>query len=166
MKIYHLLALFFLIAVGPLQAQNSKLSDVLAKEYCKELTEIDTATRSNFEHILPVLDEKIIFCDSGFLPSIVDVVNERNISYKDFYAEVYNKFSSQCPAYQVLYGLDTTIQLKDPAFFTNSFCDCFNEQTGGTIANEDLTSVLKTCNEKLGDNRKYKRKLRKELKNK
>lgn len=142
------------------------LSDALAFKYCQELSKIDTATRSNFEHVLPKLDEQIIFNDDGFLPLIVKEVKESNTSFGDFYAQVYNKFSKQCPDYKVLHGMDTTIQLKDEDYFTSSFCNCFNEQTGGKIENGDLTAVLNTCNKELADKRTYKKKLRKELKNK
>src|SRR5690606_2075330 len=124
-----------------------------AFKYCQELKKADTATSANFEHVLPKLDERVLFTENGFLSLVVQEVKNSNKSYYEFYADVYNVFSSTCYAYQVLQVLDTSIQLHDPEYFTTNFCNCFNEETGGEIINGDLTVVLETCNEKLGHSR-------------
>lgn len=163
MKVYYLLPLLFFIVTLEGKGQDKELSDILAIKYCKALTGNDTVTKANFENVLPKLDEEIVFGKGGFLPLIVQEVTEKDTTFNAFYTTVYNKFSNRCPAYQRLYGLDTTVELRDPSYFINNYCECFNEETKGEIENDDLSSVLKTCNEKFNEKRKYKRKVRREL---
>lgn len=165
MKCSLIIVLLNIAAICGVHAQSYSLLDEIAEQYCKELSRIDTATRENFEVILTHLDEKIIFRKGGYLSAIVDEVNHSNVTYESFYTGIYSKFSKECPSYKMLYGMDTSIHLKDSDYFINSFCNCFTEKTEGKIENDDLTGVLKACNDKLGNDKVYKKKFRQELKN-
>ncbi|MFN6946668.1 MAG: hypothetical protein ACK4ND_17095 [Cytophagaceae bacterium] len=146
-------------------AKSQSLSDKLAEQYCDLLSVTDTVSLMTFEEWIQFADDNILFKDPEMVLTIAEEIEEQESSYYSFYTELYNKFSISCPAYQALYKT-SDIKLKDPDFFTNAYCECFDKELEGKIDGASLTPVMEACNEQLSKNRAYKRKVKKELKNK
>lgn len=163
MKNFYVLFLIGFLSFPQIKAQN--LTERIAQKFCQELSNADTLSVQSFEKLLPEIENKVLLEDTQLIKEVADEVKERNITYLEFYTQVFNTFSKTCPSYQSLFK-EYNYTLKDPEYFVNSYCGCFNEVTGGEIENEDMGSVLEECNQRFDNNRKYKRKVRRELRNK
>jgi hypothetical protein len=157
--------LISIIILSAFITKAQTLSDKIADHYCQEISLIDTLNKDNFEQILPELDQKIIFGQPDWILVIAKETKDRNMTLKAFYEEVYAKFSKTCPAYQAMYR-SQDVQLQNADYFVGAYCECFDEKTQGRIDSEDLTPVMKACNDELSKDKTYKKNVKKELKNK
>ncbi|WMJ74981.1 hypothetical protein RCC89_17690 [Cytophagaceae bacterium ABcell3] len=158
--------LFVLFLCAPvLFSYGQNLADSLANRYCKEVSLADTVTKESFEEILPDIDHEIYFKEPEFVKTVAEEIEKQNISFEEFYANVYSNFSKNCEAYQAIYlsSEENELELKNPDFFLESWCDCFDKHTEGFIGTGDLSKVMKDCNEELTGKRPYRRNVKKEL---